>query len=104
MAYPNFYEIKNTKALAVYCECEFHDTREGANFIINNTTAIGEAIAKGICDYYGVKFTQDNKNNASSEDETLYVVQVGAFKSKENAQKMVDKLKKSGYESFITKK
>ena len=54
MAYPGFYEIKNTNSVCVYCECEFHDTREGAQFIINNTNAIGEAIAKGVCDYYGV--------------------------------------------------
>ena len=104
MAYPGFYEIKNTNAIAVYCECEFHDTKEGANFIINNTTAIGEAIAKGVCDYYGVKISEENKNNASSEDETLYVVQVGAFKDKKNAQKLQTELKKAGFESFINKK
>ena len=104
MAYPGFYEIKNTKAIAVYCECEFHDTKDGANFIINNTTAIGEAIAKGVCDYYGVKVSEENKNNASSEDETLYVVQAGAFKDKKNAQKLQSELKKAGFEGFIAKK
>lgn len=106
LAYPGFYEIKNTKAIAVYCECEFHDTKEGAEFIIKNTTAIGEAIAKGICNYYGVKFTdnKENKNNASSSDETLYVVQAGAFKEKKNAQNLVNKLKKSGFNCFITTK
>jgi N-acetylmuramoyl-L-alanine amidase len=100
MAYPDFYEIKNTKAIAVYCECEFHDTKNGASFIINNTTAIGEAIAKGICDYYGVK-VEENKKNASSEDETLYVVQAGVFKNKKNAEALVDKLKKSGFDSIV---
>lgn len=100
MAYPDFYEIKNTKAVAVYCECEFHDTKDGASFIINNTTAIGEAIAMGICDYYGVT-VEKNKNNASSEDETLYVVQAGVFKSRKNAEALADKLKKSGFDSVI---
>ncbi len=50
-----FYEINNARAITAYIEVEFHDTKEGSDFIINNTTAIGEAIAKGICDYYGVK-------------------------------------------------
>ena len=49
-----FYEIKKANGITVYCECEFHDTTSGSNNIIKNTTAIGEAIAKGICDYYGV--------------------------------------------------
>lgn len=51
----SFYEINNANAITVYLECEFHDTKSGADFIRNNTTKIGEAIAKGICDYYGVK-------------------------------------------------
>lgn len=49
-----FYEIKKANGITVYCECEFHDTTSGSNNIIKNTTAIGEAIAKGICDYYDV--------------------------------------------------
>lgn len=107
MAYPGFYEIKNAKALTVYCECEFHDTREGAQFIINNTTAIGEAIAKGICDYYSVKITDEKapekENNAPSVDGTLYVVRAGAFKDKANADKRVAELKKAGFEAYINK-
>lgn len=52
-----FYEIINANAMTVYCECEFHDTKQGADFIRSHTSEIGEAIAKGICDYYGVKVT-----------------------------------------------
>ncbi len=100
IAKPDFYELKSTAALAVYCECEFHDTKEGSGFIINNTVGIGEAIAKGICKYYGVKLPAE-KNNASSTDETLYAVQTGAFSKKENAQKHLQALKKAGFEGFI---
>ncbi len=107
MAYPGFYEIKNTKALTVYCECEFHDTRQGAQFIINNTSAIGEAIAKGICDYYGVKIigadAPGKENNAPSTDGTLYVVRTGAFKEKANAEKRVKELQKAGFEAYVNK-
>lgn len=107
MAYPGFYEIKSTKALTVYCECEFHDTNQGAQFIINNTSAIGEAIAKGICDYYGVKIIDEGvpekENNVPSEDGTLYVVRAGAFKDKANADRRVSDLKKAGFEAYVKK-
>ena len=117
---PGFYEINSANGITVYCECEFHDTKEGSDFIIKNTKKIGEAIAKGICDYYGVNIDNENagdglippteknetkkENNASSGDETLYSVQVGAFKVKKNAENYIEKLKKAGFDGFIIEK
>lgn len=98
----DFYEINSATGITVYCECEFHDTKEGSDFIINNTTEIGEAVAKGICDYYGVKLTETKKeNNASSKGETLYKIQVGAFSVKKNAENYLEKLKSAGFDGFI---
>jgi len=102
VAKPDFYECNSTKGLCVYCECEFHDTKVGSDFIIKNTTAIGEAIAKGVCKYYGVALLK--QNNAPSKNGTLYTVQVGAFAAKENAQKQLEALKKAGFKGFITEK
>lgn len=102
---PGFYECKAADGLTVYVEAEFHDTKEGSDFIIKNTTAIGEAIAKGICDYYGVKVTEsvsDEKINAPENSGTLYVVQCGAFSSRNNAEKQLEKLKKEGFDGFVT--
>lgn len=90
-------ELNSTKAIAVYIECEFHDTVDGANFIINNTDKLGEAIAHGICDYFGVKWNDEDDNTS----DTFYRVQVGAFSQKENAKKQLDKLKEEGYDAFI---
>lgn len=108
IAKPGFYECRASSGICVYCECEFHDTKEGSDFIIKNTVKIGEAIAKGICDYYGVKTEEkQNKpkeNNASSKDETLYSVQVGAFRNKQNAQNYVKQLKKAGFDGFVVEK
>jgi N-acetylmuramoyl-L-alanine amidase len=95
---PDFYEVRATKGLALYCECEFHDTQLGSDFIINNTDRIGEAIAYGICDYYGV--VPKNKNSVPN-DGTLYKVQVGAFSVRENAENYLAKLKNAGFEGFI---
>ena len=44
-----FYEIRNTAAPCVYCECEFHDSPELARWIIAHTEDIGEAICRGLC-------------------------------------------------------
>lgn len=104
IAKPDFYECNSTNALAVYCECEFHDTKTGSDFIINNTTELGEAIGKGVCKYYNVPFPGEQKNNAPSKDGTLYIVQAGAFSVKKNAENHLGKLKKAGFEGFITEK
>lgn len=105
-------ELSNTTAIAVYIECEFHDTKTGSDFIISHTTQLGEAIAKGICNYYGVTYkapaTQTSKpttatNPASTAKKTVYRVQVGSYAVKANADALVDKLKKQGYQPIVVK-
>ena len=99
---PSFYEINSAKGITVYCECEFHDTKEGSEFIIKNTKKIGELIAKGICDYYGIKINENNNDN--SKNNILYTVQVGAFENKNNAEKYLEKIKKAGFDAIIIEK
>lgn len=99
---PSFYEVNSAKGITVYCECEFHDTKEGSDFIIKNTKLIGEAIAKGICDYYGISVEDNTKTNENKK--TLYTVQVGAFSNKNNAEKYVEQLKKAGFDAIIVEK
>ena len=94
IAKPEFYEVKKAEGLTVYVEAEFHDTRTGSDFIIKNTTEIGEAIAKGICDYYKVAYPKAKE---------LYRVQVGAYSKKANAEELVKKLKAKGFTGYITK-
>ncbi len=100
IAKPDFYECRKTTALAVYCECEFHDTKKGSDFIIKNTKKIGEAIAKGICNYYKVEIIPE-KETATGKDNIMYIVQCGAFKSKKNAENLLKKLKTAGFEGII---
>lgn len=91
-ARPDFYEIKNTKGICIYIECEFHDTAEGSNFIIENAELMGKQIARAICEYHGIT-TAEGK---------VYNVQVGSFRNKDNAIQMVKHCKKLGFhDSFI---
>lgn len=55
-AYPSLYEVKYPAAPTVYIEVDFHDVPRVAEWIIANTTVIGETIAKGLCNALGVKF------------------------------------------------
>ena len=98
---PSFYEINSATGMTIYVEAEFHDTKEGSDFIINNTKAIGEAIAKGICDYYGVKIKVETPKKEETKANIIYRVQVGAYSKKENAEAMVKKLKAAGFDAFI---
>lgn len=162
---PKLYEVRVPKAPTAYLECEFHDTVEGAKWVVENAATIGEAIAHGICDYFGVAFktpeqpapaksvdevarevirgewgngsgrrqrleaagydydtVQDRVNAILTGDEPeqptpaepvepaqpeqpatdkLYRVQVGAFANRENAEKMLQRLKDAGFDAFI---
>lgn len=97
-AYPGLYELKATKATAVYVEAEFHDVPEYAKWIIEHPTEIAEAICKGVCNYYKVKYVPKADKVESNK---LYRVQVGAYAVKANADAMLSKLKSAGFDGFI---
>ena len=59
--YPELYEIRTPKAPTAYIETDFHDNKEVARWIIDHTEQIGEAICAGICDYFGVAYVAEEK-------------------------------------------
>lgn len=95
------YEIRKPKASSVYVEVDFHDVNAVAKWLINNAKAIGETIAKGICNYYGVKFVEEPKPVEEEKSGVLYRVQVGAYTNKTNALAMQQKLMLDGYNAVI---
>lgn len=162
----SLYEVRVPAAPTAYIECEFHDNPTASKWIVENTGLIGEAIARGICDYFGVTFREkEQAQPAKSVDEVarevirgewgngsdrrqrleaagydynavqdrvnailtgdapeqptpaepvepspepeqpatdkLYRVQVGAFAVRENAEKMLQRLKDAGFEGYI---
>ena len=54
--YDELYEVRKPAAPTTYIEVDFHDVPSVAKWIIENTTIIGETIAHGICDYFGISF------------------------------------------------
>lgn len=82
------YEVKTPKASTVYVEVDFHDVYSIAKWLIENTKEVGEAIAKGICNYYGVKFVEEKP----VEPAKVYCVQIAA-KNKADADALAAALK-----------
>lgn len=160
----SLYEVRVPAAPTAYIECEFHDNPTTSKWIVENTGLIGETIARGICDYFGVTFREkEQAQPAKSVDEVarevirgewgngsdrrqrleaagydynavqdrvnailtgdapeqptpaepvepspeqpatdkLYRVQVGAFAVRENAEKMLQRLKDAGFDGYI---
>lgn len=58
-----YSEITKTKAPCLYCECEFHDDPALAAWIIDNTEAIGEALARGICTAAGKEYIKKRSDD-----------------------------------------
>ena len=96
-ANPGLYEVKTPKAPTVYIEVDFHDVPDIAKWLIENTKRIGEAICKGVCYHYGMTY----KAEEQKETGKLYRVQVGAYSKKPNAEALLAKLKKAGFDGYI---
>lgn len=95
--YAGLYEVRAAYAPTAYIEVAFHDNAEEAEFIIANTEEIAEAIVRGVCNYFGVKYVAP-----APKSETLYRVQVGAYSKYENAKKQLEKIKAAGFtDAFI---
>lgn len=96
----SLYEIRMSTAPCVYVEVDFHDVDEVALWIINHVEEIGEAICKGICQYFGVKYVAPKK---ATEGGTIYRIQVGSFRVKANADAYLKKVQAAGFpDAYIT--
>ena len=101
----HFYEVVNAKAPTVYLEVAFHDNKEEAAWIINNTTEIAEAVCQGVCNHYGVDYVgpQAPTKEPAADEAKWYRVQVGAFRNPDYAQAMLEKLQAAGFSDAYIK-
>ena len=103
---PDLYFLKNTKAPAMLVECCFVDDKDDVQ--LYDYKEVATAIVYGITGKYVVEKIEkedlpSNAETTTSSKKTLYRVQVGAYGVKENAEIMAAKLKKAGFDCFITK-
>ncbi|WP_026486796.1 N-acetylmuramoyl-L-alanine amidase [Caldanaerobius polysaccharolyticus] len=101
----NYAVLRETKMPAILVENLFIDTLKDANFLKEeaNRQAIAHAICNGIVQAFGIKAKLEPtaKQPTSTNSNTLYRVQVGAFNQKENAERLMAELKAKGYSAFI---
>lgn len=106
-ARPELYECRAPHAPTVYIEVDFHDVDEVALWIIDHKPEIAEAIAHGICDYFGVAYKAPEQISAQAPEQApkdgWFRVQIGAYKNRDYAEEALAKAKKAGFsDAFIT--
>lgn len=94
-----FVFIRDTVAPAVIVECAFLDNKKDLQIIDtkDEQIAMGVAIAKGILKTLGVAYKPEQPVAKGK----VYRVQVGAYSEKQNAEAMLAKLKKAGFDGYI---
>ncbi len=93
------YFIKNTKMTSILVESFFVDNKDDAKIgdTISEQKAFGVAYAKAILEHLDIPY------KTKTAKESIYRVQVGAFRSKDNAEKKLKTLKKAGHDAVIVK-
>lgn len=105
-ARPALYEIRHTNAPTAYIEVDFHDVQYVAQWIITHTTEIGEAIAKGICNYFGVPYIPQNNVTDVQHKEEENVMRFQTIEdvpswAKKETQELIDSGALKGTESGL---
>lgn len=97
--------LRTTKAPAMLIECCFVDDKDDVQ--LYDCQSMAHAIVYGItgkrADQADKAETSAQKESQSGSAEQMYRVQVGAYRSKSNAESMQTKLKKAGFDAVIVK-
>lgn len=98
----NLHMTREVVAPSVLIELGFITNASDKKLIVENRENFAIAISKGILEYWGIHYkNSDPQIPTVSNTEKIYRVQVGAYKNKENAEKMVNELKSKGYNAII---
>ena len=105
----NLIELRSPVAPAVLPEFGFHDNPEEAQWLIDNMEAIAEMTCQAICAFFEIPYVApDNQVDIEPEpvpdvpeSDTIYRVQVGAFKVKANADAYLAKVREIFPEAYI---
>ena len=98
----NLMFTRETTMIAVLVESFFIDNDVDNNIgdLVSEQKAFGVAYAKAILEYLGISYDGQTKVEVPTTDK-LYRVQVGAYRYKENAEKLLAELREKGYSGFI---
>lgn len=100
----SLYILKHTVQPTIIIEVCFVDSeRDYGTYRVNGYEKIAKAImdALGIVHVNNDSADSDEVDEPASNTDNLYYVQVGAFRNKENAEKLAEKLWEKGFSAFI---
>lgn len=95
----DLYVLRETTMPAVLLELGFMDSKTDVPVIL--TDAHAQSCAKAIVEVLVERGKLTKKEER--DDESLYRVQVGAFRNKANAERLKQELEKAGYQAYITR-
>ena len=96
----NYVVLRETVAPAILVELGFCDSKKDMD--LWDTTKISVALFEAITNTtYTYTSTSDSNSAVSSSKDLYYRVIVGSYKDKNNAVKQQEKLKASGFDSFL---
>ena len=94
----NFTVIDKASMPSVLVEYAFYSNLDDLKILKNNRSELVEATVKAICAYFGVEYKKEITTNTNK----LYKVCVGAYKNKDNANKILNEAKSKGFkDSYI---
>ncbi|MBQ6630523.1 MAG: N-acetylmuramoyl-L-alanine amidase [Romboutsia sp.] len=94
----NFTVIYKTSMPSVLVEYAFYSNLDDLKILKNNRSELVEATVKSICSYFGIEYKKEITTNTNK----LYKVCVGAYKDKDNANKILKEAKEKGFkDSYI---
>ena len=102
----HLYFLRHTNMTAVLFESFFVDNDKDNNIgdTVKKQKAFGIAYAKAILEYLGIKYNDLSTTSSNDSSTSLYLVQVGAYKKKKNAEDALKKVKKAGFTDAVIKK
>ena len=97
---PGLVVLRRTSMPAVLVEAGFIDNEKDNELFDANLDSIAMAVADGVLETLGI--AKDKTADTQVEDEVLYRVQVGAYKNRVNAYRMLDKLMEDGMPAYVS--
>ena len=89
----NFTVIYKASMPSVLVEYAFYSNLDDLKILKNNRSELVEATVKAICQFFGIEYKKEITTNTNK----LYKVCIGAYKDKDNANKILNKAKEKGF-------
>ncbi|OCA88193.1 cell wall hydrolase [Bacillus sp. FJAT-27225] len=102
----DFHVLRETNMTSILCECGFMTNKEEEALLRSDTyrRTVARAIVAGIAEQYHLNKKSATKHAPKPDiGADLYKVQAGAFKDRQNANVLLERLKAKGHESFVIK-